>query len=79
MHKLQRSHRPRIVQMVLQRVFVSEAIEAVTGRVLRSGEHNQHRVPVAVVAIAPSPAEDTIAVLPRYPEATMPVDVEPRG
>src|SRR6267143_2563785 len=72
------SRRPRIVQIVFQSVFVSEAIEAVRRWVLRSGKHNQDRVPV-VGAIAPSPAEDTIAVLPHHPEATIPANVEPRG
>src|SRR6266403_224175 len=65
-------------QLVFQSVFVSEAIEAVRRWVLRSGKHNQDRVPV-VGAIAPSPAEDTIAVLPHHPEATIPANVEPRG
>jgi hypothetical protein len=52
-------------------------IEAVRRWVLRSGKHNQDRVPV--IAVAPSPAEDTIAVLPHHPEATITANVEPRG
>jgi hypothetical protein len=73
------SRRPRIVQIVLQFVFVSEAIEAVQRRVLRSGKHNQERVAVVIGAIAPSPAEDAVAVLPHHPEAIVPANVEPRG
>jgi hypothetical protein len=44
---------------------------------LRSGKHNEDGIPV--VAIAPSPAQDTIVVLPHYPEAAIPANVEPRG
>jgi hypothetical protein len=55
---------------------VSETIEAVRSRPLCCGKHNEDRFSVAVGAIAPSPAEDAIAVLPPDAEAIV---VEPRG
>jgi hypothetical protein len=65
--------------MVFQSVFVSETIETVRSRPLCCGEHNQDRFPVAVGAVAPCPAEDTIAVLPHQLEAIIIANVEPRG
>jgi hypothetical protein len=77
MHKLQRPDGPRVVQIVLQSVFVSKPVQAVTRGGLLTGKHNQDRVLVAVSA--PSPVEDTVAVLPRYLQATSRISVEPRG
>src|SRR4029077_137187 len=76
--KRARSRRPGAVQIFLQFVFVSEAIEVVKHWLLRSGKHNEHCIPVAGT-IAPSPAEDTIAVPPHHPEVPTPANVEPRG
>jgi hypothetical protein len=50
--------------VVLQSVFVCEAIEAARRRVLRSGKHGQNGVPVAVGPFAPSSAEDAFVILP---------------
>src|ERR1700722_4960827 len=72
------SRRPRIVQIVLQSVFVSETIEAVRS-LLRNGTHDEDRVPVAVGVIAPTFAEGAIAVLPRHPEVTIHPKVRQRG
>ena len=63
-HELQRPHRPRAVEVVLQSVFVCETVEAVGCRVLRSRKHGQHSGPVAVGGIAPFSAEDAFAILP---------------
>ena len=71
--------RPCIVQIVPQSVFVTETIEAAGSRPLYRRKHNEDRIPVAVGAIAPSPLEDAITVLPRHPEATVLANVEPRG
>ena len=47
--ELQRPHRPGPVQLVLQSVFVGEAIEGGGCRMLRGGQHGQHggRLPLA--------------------------------
>ena len=63
-HDLQRSHRPRSVQLFLQSVFVGEAIEARARRVRRDGQNDQDGAPAAVLAQTPPSAEDTFAVLP---------------
>ena len=47
-HELQRPHRPRPVQLVLQSVFVSKAIEGGRCRMLRGGQHDQHGGPMTV-------------------------------
>ena len=62
--KFQRPCRPRPVQLILQAIFVSEAIEGGRYRMLPGGRHGKHRIPVAVGALAPCPAEDALAVLP---------------
>ena len=47
--ELQRSHRPRPVQLVLQSVFVSKATENGRRRMLRGRQHSQHGGPTTVV------------------------------
>ena len=74
-HELQRAHRPGTVQVVLQSVFVSETIQAARRRVFRGGKHRENGVPVA---LAPSPAEDALAVFAQHLHATIP-SAEPRG
>jgi len=64
-HEVQRPHGPRAIQLILQAVFVGEAIEARGRGVLRGGLNNQHRAPVVVIAQAPPSAEDAFAVLPQ--------------
>ena len=76
--ELQRPHRPRPVQLVLQAVFVSQAIQGRRCRMLRGGQHGQHGVPVAVGARAPCPAEHAVAVLPQDLEVAISVCAEPR-
>ena len=77
--KLERPHRPRAVQLVLQSVFVGKAIEAGGRRVLRGGQYGQHRAPLAVVAQTPSSAEDAFAVLPQDLKAAILLSVKSRG
>jgi hypothetical protein len=63
--QLQRPRGPRAGQLVLQSIFVSEAIE-VRGCGGFCGENDhQHRYPAAVSAITPPAAEDAFAVLPQ--------------
>ena len=74
--ELERSHRPRPVQFVLQFVFASEAIEGGRYRMLRGGQHGQHGGPITVGV---SSAEDAFTVLPQDLEATTSTSAEPRG
>ena len=74
--ELQRPHRPRGVQLILQAVFVSESIEAGGCRMLRGRQYDEHRVPVTIDAPAVSPAEDAVAVLPQDREVALPISVE---
>jgi hypothetical protein len=74
-----RSYCPRIVQIVLQSVFVSETIEAVRGWLFRGRENDEHRVTVAIGVTVPSSVEDAITVRPRHLETTITAHVEPRG
>ena len=78
-HELERPHRPRPVQLILQSVFVSEAIEGGGRRVLRGGQHGQHGGRDRRRRQAPSSAEDAFAVLPQDLEATISTSAEPRG
>ena len=77
-YELERPHRPGTVQVVLQSVFVCETIQAARRRVFRGGKHRQDAVPVAARGLQPSPAEDTLSVLPKHLQATIP-SVRPRG
>src|SRR5215469_6603541 len=63
--KLQRAQRPHTAQLILQAIFVREAIEAPGCWVLLGGEHGQHRFPVVIGALAPCPAKDAVAPLPQ--------------
>jgi hypothetical protein len=45
-HELQRSRRPRTVEVVLQPIFVCETVEAVGRRVFCGGKHGQNGRPV---------------------------------
>src|SRR5262249_42816480 len=63
MHKLYRPRSPRLVEVVLQRVFVSEAIEAVRRWVVSGGQHCQNCIRLAVMS-----TEDAFTVLPQHPE-----------
>ena len=67
--ELERSHRPRPVQLVLQAVFARKAIEGGRRRMLCDGHHDQDGDPITV-GVALSPAEDAFAVLPQHLEAT---------
>ena len=67
-HELQRPHRPRAVQFVLQPVFVSEAIEAGGWWMFGGGPHKQARSSLSSPRAPPS-AEDALAVLPQDLEA----------
>src|SRR6516225_1757042 len=77
-HKRQRSHCPRFVQLVLQAVFVCQAIEAARRRPPSGGNHGQNSTPVTVGTLVPSSPEDTVAILPQHLEATIPADAGPR-
>jgi hypothetical protein len=69
--ELQRPHRPRSVELILQSVFVSKAIESVRWRVLHSGHHGQHGKAVAIRAQAPPSAEEALAVFPQDLETVL--------
>jgi hypothetical protein len=76
--ELERSHRPRPVQLVLQAVFASKAIEGGRCRMLRGGQHDQDGGPMTA-DVALSPAEDAFAVLPQDLKATISTSAEPSG
>ena len=78
-HELQWSHRPRAVELVLQPIFVSEAIKAARGGMLRGGNHDKHGGPGAVIRLAPSSAEDALAILPQDREITILICAKSRG
>src|SRR5262249_10542534 len=70
-------HRPRGVQFILQLVFVREAIEARTGRLVSGRNNDQNgEPPLAVIVQLPTTTEDAFAVLPqnadrqRYPDVS---------
>jgi hypothetical protein len=46
-------------------VFMGEAIEARTRRMLRGGKNDQHGAPLAIIVQSPAMAEDAFAVLPQ--------------
>src|SRR6516164_6692411 len=69
--ELQRLRRPRPIQLILQGVFVSKAIDARARRVLGGRHNDQHGAPVAVIADAPASAEDALAVLPQNLRTTI--------
>jgi hypothetical protein len=73
--KLQRLRRPIPVELVLQGVFVSQAIKARARRVLGCRHNDQHGAPVAVIADAPASAEYALAVLPQNLRATIRIAV----
>ena len=71
-HELQRPHRPRCVELILQSVFVSKAIEDVGRRVLHSGHHGQHCNAVTIGVPAPPSAEHAMsAVFPQDLETVL--------
>jgi hypothetical protein len=76
--KLERSHRPRPVQLVLQAIFARQAVEGGRGGMLRDGHHDQDG-DLITVGVALSPAEDAFAVLPQHLKAAISTSVEPRG
>ena len=78
-HELQRPHRPRPVQFVLQPVFVRQPINEAGRGMLRGREDGQHGGPLTVAAIPPSSAQDALAVLLQYLEITIPARAEPEG
>ena len=78
-HELQRSHRPRAVQFVLQSIFVSEAIEDGGVRMLPDGPRRQYSTAVAAGARTPSSAEGEITVLPQDPKPVISLSAEPRS
>jgi hypothetical protein len=75
----QRPYRPRVVQLILQFVFVGETSKAGGGWVRRSGQHGQDGASSAVGASAPPPAKDAIVVLPQDLEVALHRSVEPNG
>ena len=76
--ELQRSHRPRPVQVVLQAVFASKASENGRRRMLRGWQHSQHGGPMTAV-MSLSSAEDAFAVRPQDLETTIFTSADPRG
>jgi hypothetical protein len=78
-HQLQRPHRPRTVQIIPEFVFASEAIEVEGRRVLRGQKHGEYSLPVAVGTMAPSSAEDALAVFPQHLETIIAAGLEPKG
>ena len=77
-HDLKWSHCPRTIQLVLQLTFVSEAIKAVWGGLLRGGNYGKHGGPVPVIRVALRSAEDALAVLPQDRESAIPVSANSR-
>jgi hypothetical protein len=82
--EFKRSRRPRPIQLVLQSVFASEAIEGGRCRMLRGGQHSEHSGLIAVGLVFPSTdvvvpsTEDAFAVLPQDLEAAISTSPEPR-
>ena len=68
-HELQGPRRPGAVQLILQPVFVRQAIEDIRWRVFRGEEHRQHGVPAAIGIEARCSAENAVAILPQDLEA----------
>ena len=75
--ELQRPHRPRSVELILQSIFMSKAIEDLLWRVLHGGHHGQHGETVAIRAQAPPSAEHAMfAVLPQNLETVLSLTAE---
>ena len=64
-HELQRPRRPRLVELILEFVFMRESIEARAGRLVGGRQNDQHGAPVAIIVQAPPFSEDAFAVLPQ--------------
>src|ERR1700722_3663294 len=62
----QGSHGPSPVQFILQRVLMSESVEAGGCRMLCSERHDQNVIELLVSVRVPFTAEDAFAVLPQY-------------
>jgi hypothetical protein len=78
-HKLQWPDGPRTVEVVLQSVFVCEAIDAARRRMLQRGKHGQEFVPGDISAYSPDLAIDAITVLPQHlGSAVLTTIIEPR-
>jgi hypothetical protein len=75
-HKRQRPRCRPTVQFVLQFVFMRQLINEGRRGVFRGGEHGKHGGPFAITVIAPSSAEDALAILQQYREATNPARAE---
>jgi hypothetical protein len=58
--------------LILQFVFMSQLNNEGRRGVFRGGEYGQHGGPVAITVIAPSPAQDALAILQQHREATDP-------
>ena len=78
-HKLERPHRPRAVQLILEGVFVGKAIESGRCWLLRGGEHDQHVLAARLGALAPSSAEDESAILRQDLEVVIPISAKRSG
>jgi hypothetical protein len=70
-----RPHRPCAVQLVLQFVFVSQAIEGRRCRMFRGGQHGQHGGPITIDVAS---AEEAFVVLPQDLEPIISIGAEPR-
>jgi hypothetical protein len=70
-HELQGPHRPGTIQLILQVMITSEAIENGGWRMFGGGPHNQY-VAAAAMARAPPSTEDAFAVLPHRLEPPIP-------
>ena len=65
-HELHRPQCPRAIQVVLELVFVDEAIDALERGMLGAGKDGDESVPVARGTIPPESAEGTSGVLPQH-------------
>jgi hypothetical protein len=75
-HKRQRPHQRPSVQFIPQSVFVSQLINEAWWGLFRGGEHGQHGLAVAVIAIQPSSAEEALTILAQDCEASGPARSE---
>jgi len=73
--ELDRPRRPCPVELVLQVVFASKAIEGGRCRMFRGGQHGQHGGPITIDVAS---AEDAFVVLPQDLESIASIGAEPR-
>ena len=61
----QGSQRPRLVQHILQAVFVGQTIEVTRAGIFRGGHHDQHGAFLAIIRVTPGSAKSALPILPQ--------------